>query len=438
MHYVDVIAFELSMKKVSILTVGSRGDVEPFIALAKELMTEGYEVQLVTHIDFMPLASRHGVKVAPIQLSSKAFTAPLMNPPETNHFTKVRIMRGLIEPLLQSILPEMWQAADGSDAIISSGTTLWGLDIAEKLQVPHILVALQPLFATEEFPHVLMSDLPAWNGLINKLSYIFVGYSYWQMIARAINDWRVDYLELPKKIDRIVDPAVWSNQLHLLAYSSLVVPQPSDWAGNVFTTSYWRLSSSAYQPTKQLNHFLESSHEKPIYIGFGSMLCEDMRHLASMVISALCQSGSRGIISFEERYLEGIHLPENIINVGSVPHDWLFPKLAGAIHHGGAGTTAAALIAGIPSVAITFLNSDQIFWGRRLYELGVGLPPIKKEDLSTNKLMKAIEGLTSRNLQMKATQLGHEIKQENGCERAVLLIDQHIAASESLGAATGG
>lgn len=412
------------MKRISILTVGTRGDVEPFIALSKELLLKGYEVQLVTHADFLSLANQYGVNIAPIRLSSKDFSAPLMNPPDMNLFTAVRIMRGLVEPLLESILPDMWKYAQNSDVIISSGTTLWGLDIAEKLQVPHVLVGLQPLFPTEEFPHVMMSDLPKWGGLINQLSYLYAGYSYWHMISRSINNWRVDYLELPKKIDRFIDPNVWQNQLHLLAYSSQVIPQPSDWVGNIATTGYWRLHSDSFN-NKRLSHFLESSREKPVYIGFGSMLHKDVKRVVSMVISALCQSKCRGIVSFEEAHLQGIHLPENIINVRSVPHDWLFPQLAAAIHHGGAGTTAAALIAGIPSATIPFFT-DQPFWGKRIYEIGAGLPPIRKENLSTSKLIQVIRELTSQNLQMRAMQIGSQLRKENGVEKAARLISEYV------------
>ena len=139
------------MKRISVLTVGSRGDIEPFIALSKELKAKGYQVRLITHRDFSSLAAEHDVEIVPIELSSHEFTTSFMTPPEVNLFTMVRTFRGILEPLLDSILPDMWQYAMDSDVIISSGTTLWGLDIAEKLQVPHILVGLQPLFPPGAF-----------------------------------------------------------------------------------------------------------------------------------------------------------------------------------------------------------------------------------------------------------------------------------------------
>ncbi len=429
-RYIQATAFPtLYMKKISILIAGSRGDIEPFIALSKELAPRGYEVQLVAHADFMPLADKYGINIAPIRLSSKDFTAPLMDPPEMNPFTMVRLLRGILEPLLQSILPDVWKHTRDSDAIISTGTSLWGLDVAEKLQVPHILVGLQPLLPTEEFPHVSVSDLPQLGGLINKFSYAFINYSCWQAISRSINEWRVEQLKLPKKIGNFTESDVWKNQLHLAAYSPLVVPQPLDWTKNATTTGYWRLPASGYQPPSQLSRFLESSQEKPIYIGFGSMLYADVKRVASMVVSALRQSRRRGIISFEEKHLEGIPLSSNVINVGFVPHDWLFPQLAAVICHGGAGTTAAALTAGIPSMAIEFFG-DQLFWGQRIYELGVGLPPIKKKQLSTDKFVRAIEALTSsQNLKTQAMQLGDKLRKENGAEKAARLIDQYVKES---------
>ena len=274
-----------------------------------------------------------------------------------------------------------------------------------------------------------MSNLSDKGEFINKLSYVLVGSIYWQMISRSINEWRTNYLEIPKKADRYGSTDLWKKQLHLLAYSPSVIPQPSDWPSNVTTTGYWRLSSTPCPVKKRIDDFLELSEERPVYIGFGSMIYENVENMASMVISALCRSKRRGIISFEERHLEGIFLPENIINVRAVPHDWLFPKMAAVIHHGGAGTTAAALTAGIPAIAIPFF-SDQPFWGELIASIGVGLPPIKKEDLSTQKLLQVIEELTSnQNLATKARQLGSQLKKENGVGEAVRLIDDYVERS---------
>ena len=161
------------------------------------------------------------------------------------------------------------------------------------------------------------------------------------------------------------------------------------------------------------------------------MLYKDMKHLASIAISALCQSGCRGVISLDEIYLEDIHLPENIINVNSVPHDWLFPQLAAAIHHGGAGTTAAAMRAGIPSIAIPSF-ADQTFWGQRIEALGVGPSPIAKEELTVERLVKAIQTLISnQHMQRRAIELKHQLVEENGVEKAVALIHRHICHSEA-------
>lgn len=417
--------FPAVMKKISILTVGSRGDVEPFIALGKGLERIGYDVQLVTHPDFTGLAEQYHINLLPIRLSAKQFVSQTMHSPKANFFSFVRVARGVLEPLLESVLPDMWLASKDSDVIISSGTTLWGLDIADSLGVPHVLAGLQPLFPTGEFPHVLM---PSWfnsRGLINKASYSLIGSLYWQVISRSVNAWRSQYLGFSNRTEPFAEQKLWDEQLHLLGYSPLVIPQPVEWnKDNVHTTGYWRTDSQdEFSPPNDLTAFL-SSPRKPVYIGFGSMIGKE--DTLNIVLDALHQSGQRGVISYDQNHLRDVCLPPTVLNVESIPHRWLFPQTRAAVHHGGAGTTAAALTAGIPSVAVPFF-SEQPFWGKRISALGVGAQPIEREELSASILANVIQMLThDKPMQIEAEELGHQLRQENGVETASNLVHQYL------------
>lgn len=414
------------MKKISILTVGSRGDVEPFLAIAKGLKAVGYDVRLVTHPDFISLAEKHNIKLTPIRMTAKDFVRKTMHPPESNLFSFIRIARGVLEPILDSVLPDMWLLSRDSDAIISSGTALWGIEIAERLDVPHILAGLQPLYPTAEFPQVLA---PSWfnlKGLPNRISYSVVSLAYWQIASRSINKWRKEYLNLPERDEPFSEGRAWNEQLHLLGYSDLVIPHPKDWGGNVYTTGYWRIADcSSFVPSTELAEFLEN-RVKPIYVGFGSMSYSDLSEIAQKVVRTLKQTGQRAIISFKEKDLDGISLSPNIVNVDSIPHDWLFPRLAAAVHHGGAGTTGSVLTAGIPSATIPFF-SEQPFWGNRIEKLGVGPQPILKENVSVERLIYLFGNLVSNQaIKKRASHIGRRLRKENGLEAATKLIQEYI------------
>lgn len=414
------------MKKISILTVGSRGDVEPFLALGKKLVEAGYKVRLVTHPEFMSLADEYRTSLSPVRLTAKEFLTKTMQPPPMNFLSLVRVLRSVVEPLLKSLLTDMWLAAKGSDVIISSGTALWGLDIAEKLAVPHVLVGLQPLLPTGDFPHVLMPD---WlnGGLLNKLSASTVGILYWQVVSRSINTWRKDVLNLSERNAPFSESAAWAEQLHLLAYSPAVIPQPKDWRGNVHTTGYWTTENSErFTPDPQLVNFI-SSGPKPVYVGFGSMIYKDVESTLETVVSALNRTHQRGVISFKQEHIKNTRLPDSIINTGTTSHRWLFPQVSAVIHHGGAGTTASALLAGVPSLVVPFFG-DQPFWAKRIAELGLSPQPIPKKELSPEKLASGIQKiLESQEMRQRSQEIGAQVRSEQGIDRAVALIQAHLS-----------
>jgi sterol 3beta-glucosyltransferase len=208
----------------------------------------------------------------------------------------------------------------------------------------------------------------------------------------------------------------------LYGYSPSVIPRPSDWDDDTHVTGYWFLDSEdKWNPPTALLDFLESG-PAPVYIGFGSMSNRNPEETAGLVVNALKQIDQRAILLSGWSGLHKNDLPESIFMIDSIPHSWLFPRVAAVVHHGGAGTTAAGLRAGVPSVVVPFFG-DQPFWGARVAELGVGPKPAPRKSLTAERLAQAIQtAVTDVAIRENAANLGSKIQAEDGVARAVDII----------------
>ncbi len=212
----------------------------------------------------------------------------------------------------------------------------------------------------------------------------------------------------------------------LYSFSEHVVPRPDDWPETTVATGYWFLEQDeTWQPPAALVQFLAAG-PPPVYVGFGSMAGKDPARLTRIVLDALEQSGQRGLLATGWGGLAVEDLPENLFAIDSAPHDWLFPRVSAVVHHGGAGTTAAGLRAGKPTLISPFMG-DQPFWGQRVCEQGVGPKPIPQKQLSADALATAIHQLThDQDMRQRATALGQKLRAENGVARAVAWIEEHL------------
>jgi UDP:flavonoid glycosyltransferase YjiC (YdhE family) len=203
-----------------------------------------------------------------------------------------------------------------------------------------------------------------------------------------------------------------------------VLPKPPDWWDNLHVTGYWILEDDpAYEPEMALVEFLRIE-PKPVYIGFGSMVDHEKEETTSLILEALEISGSRAVLLGGWSELGAAELPETVISIDYVPHEWLFPRVAAVIHHGGAGTTAAGLRAGAPSVIVPFF-ADQFFWGWRVEDLGVGPGAVRREDLTAEKLAAAItQAVEDRSIRNNAVELGRLLRAEDGVANAVQAIEE--------------
>lgn len=210
----------------------------------------------------------------------------------------------------------------------------------------------------------------------------------------------------------------------LYGFSEEVVAKPADWGSQAHVTGYWFLESERdWQPPPALVAFLQRG-PAPITIGFGSMSSRKAEETAQLVLQALAKSGQRAILLTGWQGLQVDALPDYVFALDSAPHEWLFSQASAVVHHGAAGTTAAGLRAGVPSIVIPFF-ADQPFWGQRVADLGVGPTPIPRKRLTADRLAQAIQqAVQDSAMRQRAAALGQKIRAENGIAHAVALIER--------------
>jgi sterol 3beta-glucosyltransferase len=218
-------------------------------------------------------------------------------------------------------------------------------------------------------------------------------------------------------------PYLFQSTLHsakvINGFSQHVLPRPVDWPVSSQVTGYWFFDQSQWQPPKALNEYLAAG-PKPVYIGFGSMVSSDARSFTEMVLSAVKKSGQRAVLASGWGGLAGEEGPqsEHVFFLRQAPHDWLFPRMSAAVHHGGAGTTAAAVRAGIPSVIIPFYG-DQPFWARCLNRQGVAPPAVERKAMTPDTLASALAATRKTSMIQRAVALGMAVRAEDGIGEAV-------------------
>jgi sterol 3beta-glucosyltransferase len=265
------------------------------------------------------------------------------------------------------------------------------------------------------------------GGAANRASYAMMTMAL-APYAGVINDFRADALSLPRR-GRFANESALANGepvLMLYAYSRHLLPVPPDYPPHVHVTGYWFLEQQqAWTPPADLAAFLAAG-PPPVYVGFGSMSGAKAQDRTAIVVEALARAGQRGVLASGWGGMTRADLPANIFMLEEAPHDWLFPRVAAVVHHGGAGTTAAGLRAGKPTVIVPFI-ADQPFWGKIVHEQGAGPQPIAQKRLSAESLAAAIgEAVTDAEMQRRAAAIGEKIRAEDGAGNAVAIIERQI------------
>lgn len=420
------------MTTMTIIAIGTRGDVQPAVALGKALQRAGYRVRILASQNFADWIANHGLEPVPTHVNiqkimesegGKDWVERGHNP-----LVELRIMRKLLQQHGLEMAQAAWEACQGSDIIVSSFTSdVYAVGIAEKLGVKHISIALQPsMIATRNGRALINAPFPHHTNFINYLfGKLIIERGGWQLYGDITNRFRQEVLGLPPQT-AAENTAARKKLLVLHGYSRHVVPHPQDWPENYYTVGYWFLDGELdWQPSPELTAFL-AVDSKPVAIGFGSMTGRQAQQMTEMVVTAVQQVGCRVVLLSGWAGIGDMDLPDAILCLPSAPHAWLFPRVAAAVHHGGAGTTAAGLRAGIPSMLVPHF-ADQPFWGKRVAALSVGPEPILRPRLTADRLAQALaEALTNQEMQTRAQKLAAKIQKEDGLGTAVSLIQRHL------------
>ncbi len=437
------------MARIRLISVGSRGDLQPYLAILLELQRRGHQVTLIGSVNFQAVAEAHAVPFLPLPgdfttlLNSEAGLALMQGKP----------VRLISDALLRELLETAHAAMEGTDLLLVSPLCLWGYHLAEATGCRLVVLSPVPITATGDFPFLgFPASPPSKTGgrtrrrlrrRLNRSSYRLVSLLKWRQDSRVIQAFRRERLGL-KPLPwggaqsrrtppaHLVDPPV----LHLI--SCQVLPRPVDWKASASLTGFCFLEPRSahgailptpYSPDRDLTAFLENG-PAPFYAGFGSMITRDPEALAAVVVEASQLAGARLILSPGwGRVVPRAALPADVFLLEECPHSWLFPRVQAAIHHGGAGTTATTLRYGIPSTVVAFF-ADQPAWGRTLERLGVSPATHRLKSLNAEALAASIRALASEpRFRKRAQELQKCLAGEDGVACTVNAIEKTLVGS---------
>ncbi len=420
--------------KILILTIGTRGDVQPYIALGLALKQSGHEVIICTCAHFEPFVRENGLGYGYVNNDFIDF----MHSPEgkivlgnagslwKTLVTLVPVIRKLGD-LQERQMADVWTASQESapDLILYHPKAIGAADFAEKLEVPCMLAFWLPMYVpTTRFPAMGFPELPLGPGY-RRLTYQLIRRILLMMSGR-VSKWRKRNGLAPRSPGLRMRLPDGRRIPALHGFSRHVIPRPDDWPETSVVTGYWLLDQEeGWDPPTSLTEFL-SNGEPPVYFGFGSIFGRDPMRATEIVLEAIRRTRVRAILARGWGGLEpgDAALPETVMLIDSAPHSWLFPQVNAVVHHGGCGTTAAGLLAGKPSIICPFFG-DQPFWGRQVERLGVGPSPIPQKRLTVDSLSRAIETvMNDSEMREKASALGRRLREENGTANAAEFIDQ--------------
>ena len=420
------------MTRIAMIALGSRGDVQPYIALGKGLQTAGHDVRILTHEDYEPLVAAHGLAFRLMKGNVQAIVeSPEMrellakgNFLAINAYTAKAAQSAALDWAKDGLA-----GCEGMDLLVAGiGGLNIGLALGEKLDIPLVEAHVVPFSPTAAFPGALFPPgVAKLGGLANRLSHHLTRQAMWQGYRAADKLARQQVLDLPPAPFWGPYRAARARRSPVLyGFSPAVLPKPPDWAENVHVTGCWFLESEPdWTPPPALSRFLQAGLA-PVCLGFGSMSNRDPEETADLILRALSLAGQRAVILSGWGGFRQTDLPDTVMVMKSAPHDWLFARAAAVVHHGGAGTTAASLRSGVPTAVVPFFG-DQPFWGRRVADLGVGPEPMPRRHLTAEQLARAIKEMVyNQTMRQQAASLGAAIRAENGIARAVALLQEWL------------
>ncbi|KAL7757034.1 hypothetical protein ACKLNR_014027 [Fusarium oxysporum f. sp. zingiberi] len=415
---------------IVIQVVGSRGDVQPFIALGNELQRHGHRVRLATHNTFENFVRESGLEFYPVGGDPAELMAYMVKNPGLIPSMK-SLAAGEIQKkrdMVQWMLEEFWHSClqpdplTGlpfvADAVIANPPSFAHIHCAQALGIPVHLMFTMPWSNTRAFPHPLVNlkNVGSDPQLENYISYTVVEWMTWQGLGDIINKWRksIDLEEVA-----MFDAPMLTKTLKIpftYCWSPALVPKPVDWEPYIDVCGFFFRDSPQYYPPTDLAQFLQNG-PPPVYIGFGSIVLDNPEKVIGVILDSIEATGARAIISKGWSALVGSE-QENVYWIGDCPHEWLFRHVAAVIHHGGAGTTACGLRNGKPTTIVPFFG-DQPFWGQMVANAGAGPAPIPHTELTVDKLAAAIRYCLSPQAAAAAAIIADKMSSEVGVRAAV-------------------
>lgn len=411
---------------ITILTYGSRGDVQPFIALARGLQKNGHHVRLAAPHRFADFVARYKIPFAPLagdpEEISRAFVAA-----GNNAIKVARSIRDYVNSIAVEVTRGAFAACDDADLIVHSFLFTTGAhSLAVQRGIPDVSIQTFPIFApTRAYPPVALSSLP--TGVLSYFGHWLNTQVFWYGGNSGYHQKRKQHPDIfsfdlfwpfEERPPRRATPL-------LFAVSPTILPPAPEWATCANVVGYFFLDSSAdYQPPPELTRFLEAG-PAPVCVTFGSMIHRASDRIAESVLDAIQISGNRAIGLTGWDGWKGRVSTEDVLFLESAPHDWLLPRCKSVIHHGGAGTTAAGLRAGIANIVIPFAG-DQMFWGKRVHAIGAGPRPIHVKALTATRLASALAEAEESALRNCARLLGRAIRAEEGVGNAIRVVESRL------------
>ncbi|WP_442807709.1 glycosyltransferase [Trinickia soli] len=422
--------------KFTVATYGTEGDTRPLAALCRALIDAGHEAQLLADRSTLHAAAALGVPCAPLAGDIKRALDPgealgAIVGKRSGAQATAKALAAIANAHTHDWMVQIKAAAGDSDALIVSALASFvGLSVAEHLRIPAIGASMIPITPTREFasPFLPPGLVP---GFLNRASHRFVNDMIWRAFRQATNAARVEVCGLaPRKRN-------WTDHPILYGVSRALLPRPADWSEYARVCGQWTMPASAgrlsgfgsgagagsgadWTPPESLAAFLDAG-EPPIYVGFGSMAGFDREPMVRALVEAV--GGRRALFYPGWSGVEPSALPSNFCVIGDTPHAWLFPRVAVAIHHGGAGTTHSATRARVPSVVVPFAG-DQFFWAQRLYRLGAAAAPVDGKSVDAKALARAIDFALRPATRARAAELGAAMQEEEGLREAVAAIER--------------
>lgn len=397
---------------ITILCSGSRGDIQPYIALAQQLKKLNLTVRIVAGKSFESYITSYGIDFYPLSMdyqSSDVDPKLIEAAQSSDNPIKMLMTFNKMKDYVLGLTEEMYNACKESELIIYHPGCAIGYFAGEILDIPSVLAAPFPMHKTKEIASILAygkTRMPI------SLSYTLLQGLLWMAGKTGIQSFlKKEFAQLPSNFG-IPFERVDSTHPALVSCSSSIFPRPKDWNPNIHQHGYWFVEEDSYTPPIELTDFL-SKGDKPIYFGFGSVFNERFKEkMLTIILQALRQTNQRAILSG----MGNLDIQDDsILCINNVPHSWLFNQVSVVCHHGGSGTTAAGFRAGIPSIIIPFSN-DQFAWAHRAYDLGVGSYPIYRKKLSVNKLVDAINYSRTDTIIENSRRLAQMISLEHGAE----------------------